>query len=124
MRRYADFFVINTIIFIFAVENGQEDTGDGSPLIYYPKIKFTMIEKSVIEGLVAQYMIDNQLELVEVKVNKANNIKVFFDAPGRSVTIDDCVKLSRFIEEGLDRDKEDFSLMVSSSGKEKNINEE
>ena len=53
-----------------------------------------MIEKSVIEELVAQYMIDNQLELVEVKVNKANNIKVFFDAPGRSVNIDDCVKLS------------------------------
>jgi ribosome maturation factor RimP len=83
-----------------------------------------MIEKSIIEELVAQYMIDNGLELVEVKVNKANNIKVFFDAPGRSVNIDDCVKLSRFIESGLDRDKEDFSLMVSSSGKEKNINEE
>lgn len=76
-----------------------------------------MIEKAVIEELVSQYMVDNQLVLVDVKVNKANNIKVFFDAPGRSVSIDDCVKLSRFIESGLDRDKEDFSLMVSSSGK-------
>lgn len=82
-----------------------------------------MIEKQTIEEIVSQYMIDNELELVEVKVNKANNIKVFFDAPHRSVTIDDCVNLSRFIESKLDREKEDFSLMVSSSGKEKNINE-
>lgn len=97
--------------------------GDGSPLIYYPKSNTDMIEKSTIENLVSQYMTDNNLELVEVKVNKANNIKVFFDVPGRAVTIDDCVALSRFIEGGLDRDKEDFSLMVSSAGKEKNINE-
>ncbi|HIR72153.1 MAG TPA: hypothetical protein IAB96_01295 [Candidatus Coprenecus pullicola] len=75
-----------------------------------------MIEKHTIEQIVEQYMEDNGLVLVSVKVNKANNIKVFFRALDRPVCIDDCVALSRFIEAGLDRDKEDFSLTVSSAG--------
>ena len=61
-------------------------------------------------------MDEHRLVLTDVKVNKANNIKVFFRALDRPVCIDDCVALSRFIEAGLDRDKEDFSLMVSSAG--------
>lgn len=83
-----------------------------------------MIEKSVIQEIVEPYIADNNLELVDIKVNKANNIKVYFDAPDRNVTIDDCVALSRFIESKLDRDKEDFSLMVSSSGKSKTIKDD
>ncbi len=34
----------------------------------------------------------------------------------QSVSIDDCVKLSRKIENSLDRDREDFDLEVSSAG--------
>ena len=76
-----------------------------------------MIAKETIEEILATYLEENQLILTAVKTNKANNLKIFFDAPGRDVTIDDCVALSRFLESHLDRDKEDFSLMVSSSGK-------
>lgn len=75
-----------------------------------------MIEKQTIEQIVGNYMDEHRLVLTDVKVNKANNIKVFFRALDRPVCIDDCVALSRFIEAGLDRDKEDFSLMVSSAG--------
>lgn len=64
-------------------------------------------------------MEEHNLILVDVKNNKSNNIKVFFDAPDRPVNIDDCADLSRFIESRLDRDVEDYSLMVSSAGKEK-----
>ncbi len=81
-----------------------------------------MIEKDLIVNLLSEYIAENNLELVEVKVNKANNIKVFFTAPDRKVEINDCSKLSRFIESKLDREKEDFSLMVSSA--EKPINQE
>lgn len=77
-----------------------------------------MIEKHTIEQISEKYMEEHGLVLVDVKVNKANNIKVFFRATGRPVCIDDCVGLSRHIEAGLDRDKEDFSLMVSSAGDE------
>lgn len=75
-----------------------------------------MIEKQTIENIAEQYLKEHGLVLVKVTVNKANNIKVFFRAEGRPVCIDDCVALSRHIESGLDRDKEDFSLMVSSAG--------
>ena len=80
------------------------------------KTYIRMIEKSTIEQIAAPYMEEHSLTLVSVKVNKANNIKVFFRALGRPVCIDDCVALSRWIESHLDRDKEDFSLMVSSAG--------
>ncbi len=80
-----------------------------------------MIEKNKIEEIISQFFIDNGFELDKISVNKENNIKIFFDHPERAVTIDDCATVSRFIEKHLDRDVEDFSLMVSSSGKEKKL---
>ncbi len=75
-----------------------------------------MIEKEQVVEAIGSYIEEKNLTLVEIKVNKANNIKVFFSANERPVTIDDCVALSRHIEGNLDREKEDFSLMVSSAG--------
>ena len=48
-----------------------------------------MIEKHTIEQIVEKYMEANRLVLVSVKVNKANNIKVFFRAMDRPVCIDE-----------------------------------
>lgn len=53
-----------------------------------------------------------------VKIGAANQISVFIDGDN-GVTIADCVELSRHIEKNIDRDKEDFSLDVSSHGAEK-----
>lgn len=53
--------------------------------------------------------------IVDVKVLPGNKIEVYIDAPGR-LAITDCVDLSRHIEGSLDREKEDFSLEVSSPG--------
>ncbi|MBW6459228.1 MAG: ribosome assembly cofactor RimP [Bacteroidales bacterium] len=53
--------------------------------------------------------------LVEVLVKPGNRIYVFIDGD-HGVTIDDCVKASRFLESGLDREQEDFELNVSSAG--------
>lgn len=80
-----------------------------------PIVRIMILKEQVINAI-GTYMEDNELTLVNIKVNKANNIKVFFSANGRPVNIDDCVALSRHIEKGLDRDVEDFSLMVSSAG--------
>ena len=104
-----------TITFVAIKDSGK---GRRVPfvLLATPVKPHQMIEKRTIEQIVEKYMEDNRLVLVDVKDNKANNIKVFFRALDRPVCIDDCVALSRFIEAGLDRDKEDFSLMVSSAG--------
>jgi ribosome maturation factor RimP len=53
--------------------------------------------------------------LVSVLVKPGNKIMVFIDNDN-DVSVDDCVKLSRAIEGQLDRDSEDFELMVSSAG--------
>jgi ribosome maturation factor RimP len=52
---------------------------------------------------------------VEVTVSEDNDIEVIITREG-GVAIDDCVALSRYLESKLDRDKEDFSLMVGSAG--------
>lgn len=53
--------------------------------------------------------------LVEMKVTTNNRIFVDIDGD-QGVTIDDCVQLSRQIEQSLDREAEDFELNVSSAG--------
>jgi len=75
-----------------------------------------MIAKETVEAVVSEYLADKDLQLFKVTNNKENNIKVFITRPEGSVSIDDCVELSRFVESRLDRDVEDYSLMVSSSG--------
>lgn len=75
-----------------------------------------MIECETIRQLMEDYVKEHGLVIVDVKNNKSNNIKIFFNIPGRNVGIDDCAALSRFIESRLDRDREDFSLTVSSAG--------
>lgn len=76
-----------------------------------------MIDPGTIKTLIQDYIAKNNLELVDVKNNNSNNIKVYFNNLNRDTNIDDCVALSKHIESVLDREKEDFSLTVSSAGK-------
>ena len=75
-----------------------------------------MILKQTIEAIANKHLTNSGLKLVEVSVSDDNEIEVIIGKDGGGVSIDDCVALSRFIESQLDRDKEDFSLMVGSSG--------
>ncbi|MGD0756132.1 MAG: ribosome assembly cofactor RimP [Bacteroidales bacterium] len=74
-----------------------------------------MIEKQKIQGLVEEYVSGTGLFLVSVKVSNANRITVLADK-NEGITIDECAAIHRHIEKGLDRDKEDFELQVSSPG--------
>lgn len=75
-----------------------------------------MIRKETIESIAAEHLQPTGLQLVEVTVSEDNDIEVVITREGGGVSIDDCAALSRFIESKLDRDKEDFSLMVASAG--------
>ena len=75
-----------------------------------------MISKQTLETLALQHLEGTGLSLVEVTVSEDNDIEVVIAREGGGVSIDDCVALSRYIESNLDRDKEDFSLMVASAG--------
>ena len=74
-----------------------------------------MIEKSVVIQRVNEWLEDKDYFLVDVSVTPDNRIVVEIDH-AEGVWIEDCVELSRFIESGFDREKEDFELEVGSAG--------
>lgn len=74
-----------------------------------------MIDKNTVQNLVEQWLQDTDYFLVDLQVSRDDRITVEIDhADG--VWIDDCVRLSQYIEEHLSRDEEDYELEVGSAG--------
>ena len=65
--------------------------------------------------MVSNIIAQGDLYLVEVNVAPGNRINVIIDSM-KGASIDDCVMVSRGIEQQLDREVEDFELEVSSPG--------
>jgi ribosome maturation factor RimP len=86
-----------------------------SPLSLPGKYTDRMILKEHIRTLAEQQIAGTDKFIVDVKVGHGNKISVFMDADS-SITINDCMQLSRFVESQLDRETEDFELEVSSAG--------
>jgi ribosome maturation factor RimP len=74
-----------------------------------------MIDKIKIVNLVKEFISGTDLFLVAVKVSSAGKITVLADN-NEGITIDECVSISRYIEKNINRDDEDYELMVSSPG--------
>lgn len=74
-----------------------------------------MINKGIVEGLVAEWLEGKDYFLVDVTVTPDDRIVVEIDH-AEGVWIEDCVDLSRFIEARLSRDEEDYELEVGSAG--------
>jgi len=74
-----------------------------------------MIDVNRVKELAQEWLADKDYFLVDVNVNQENRIVVEIDHK-EGVWIDDCCELSRHIEEGLDRNVEDFELEVGSAG--------
>jgi len=73
-----------------------------------------IVEKPLI-SLVEQCIQGTGIFLVEVKVKPGNTIRVHVDRPG-GISIEQCAEISRFLNQHLNRDEEDYSLEVSSPG--------
>jgi ribosome maturation factor RimP len=56
------------------------------------------------------------LFIVDLRIGENNIIMLEIDSEIGSVSIDDCVRVSRNIEHNLDREEQDFELHVSSAG--------
>ena len=100
------------ILCTFALSLGEICSGGLLSPILLPK---KMITTESITELIAQHIEGSDIFLVEVLVRPGNAIRVHVDCQG-GISIDECVKVSRFINESLDRDVEDYSLEVSSPG--------
>ncbi len=74
-----------------------------------------MMDKNYIETLIKQYLEDTTQYMVDLNISLDNQIHVSIDGDD-GVTISDCVAVSRFIEQQIDRDKYDYALEVSSYG--------
>jgi ribosome maturation factor RimP len=74
-----------------------------------------MITKEQIESIVNPKLEEEGMFLVEVSVSASNQIALFVDSD-KGVTIEQCIILSKHIEQSLNRDEEDFELEVSSAG--------
>lgn len=74
-----------------------------------------MIDKNVVKKLVDEWLEGKEYFLVDVQISADAKIVVEIDhADG--VWIEDCVELSKFIEDRLSRDEEDYELEVGSAG--------
>lgn len=63
-----------------------------------------------------QYAAQNGLFVVSVEISKDNDVDVTIDADDRDVTLDDCVCMTEFIQQAVNRDEEDYSLTIGSAG--------
>lgn len=74
-----------------------------------------MINSNSVKAIVEEWLQGKEYFLVDVEVSADDRIVVEIDhADG--VWIDDCADLSRYIEEHLNRDDEDYELEVGSAG--------
>ena len=74
-----------------------------------------MIDKNKVKAVVEEWLADKDYFLVDVQISPDDKIVVEIDhADG--VWIEDCVELSKYIEERLSRDEADYELEVGSAG--------
>lgn len=74
-----------------------------------------MITEKQVVLITEAFLTGTDLFMTDLLIKPSNKIALFLDGD-HGVTIEDCQKLSRHLEEQLDREKEDFDLTVSSSG--------
>lgn len=74
-----------------------------------------MIDKAKVQALVEQWLQGKDYFLTDLTVTPDDCITVEIDQ-AEGVWIEDCVQLSRFIEDHLSRDEEDYELEVGSAG--------
>jgi len=85
------------------------------PLFLFNNIlESKLLDINKISALINDKISETQLFLVELLV-KDSSIKVILDGD-KGVALKDCVTISKYIENSLDRDLFDFSLEVTSAG--------
>ena len=74
-----------------------------------------MINKEKIEEIARVKAHELSGFIVDVKVSSGNEIVISFDKNG-GVNVDECVSISRYVNDNFDRDIEDYALTVCSPG--------
>lgn len=81
-----------------------------------PSFYTTMTFKDKVSNLIAEELENNSaLFLVDLSISESYKITVTLDGD-HGVTLQDCIDVSRAVENNLDREEQDFSLEVASAG--------
>ena len=81
-----------------------------------PSFYTTMTFKEKVTNLLEEGLAENpMLFLVDLSISDSYKITVTLDGDN-GVTLQDCIEVSRVIENNLDREEQDFSLEVASAG--------
>ena len=71
---------------------------------------------SEIVDAIGSEIVARNCYIVDVTISKENDIEVTIESEEGRVELDDCVAVSRYFETQFDREKEDYSLTVTSAG--------
>ncbi|MBP9986636.1 MAG: ribosome assembly cofactor RimP [Bacteroidales bacterium] len=75
-----------------------------------------MKQQDILKQAAEEYTASHGLYVVEIKVTADNDIDITIEADERDIALDDCVDMTRYIEERVSRDVEDYSLTIGSAG--------
>jgi len=79
-----------------------------------PSFYTLFMDKKRVRSLLEEALEENEeLFLVDFDVNDSNHISIVIDGD-KGVNVSECIRISRSIENNMDREEEDFSLEVSS----------
>ena len=80
-----------------------------------------MLDLHTVENLANQRIeeLNRELYIVDLSISSKNIISLELDRLNGSVSVEDCISVSRNIEHNLDREINDFELNVSSAGLDK-----
>ena len=74
-----------------------------------------MIDVKHVMEMAERFLADTDMFVVECKISPMGDIELLIDSD-TAVKLEDCATLNRAIEAELDREVEDYSLMVASAG--------
>ena len=98
-------------MFIFAVELTR---GQAVPLFCTRHIcQMNIIE---IKDAIEKEIVARKMFFVDIRISADNEVTLTLEKEEGSVSLDDCVAVSELFEAAFDREKEDYSLTVSSAG--------
>jgi ribosome maturation factor RimP len=106
------FFLIQKNLYICNVIKGQRIMRHAQRASFYKNMTFKSKVQEVLDAALTER---EHLFLIDLSINEANKISVILDGDS-GVNLQDCIDISRAVENNLDREEQDFSLEVASAG--------
>jgi ribosome maturation factor RimP len=91
----------------------EEGRGLKSPLFLYFILRFNMDQKAVKDIVDLALALNESLYLIELSISVNNKVQVVVDGDN-GVSLSECIRISKVINDNFDREVEDFSLEVTT----------